>query len=161
MKRKDRDGFALATTSLYRDCFSLHFELNLSNIVDNRNRCLQLPITLMYRLRTVKKLDLAVLTTSRTHMLVGARSGPTHEHARSHGARRSSMQHLLRRAVRPVRGTGQTGRRAQRRRSDEHSPGRDPVGASAYRVALGLVGQLERPQTPWRREKNSMSRLEK
>ena len=61
----------------------------------------------------------------------------------------------------PVRGTGQTGRRAQRRRSDERSPGRDPVGASACRVALGSAGQIGRPQTPWRREKNSMSRLEK
>ena len=42
------------------------------------------------------------------------------------------MQHLLRGAVRPVIWTGQTGRRAERRRSDERSPGRDPVGASAY-----------------------------
>ena len=48
------------------------------------------------------------------------------------------MQHLLRGAVRPVRGTGQTGRRAERRRSYERSPGRDPVGASACRVALRL-----------------------
>ena len=68
MKQKDRDGFALATTSLYRDCFSLHFELNLSNVVDDQNRCLQLLITLMYRLGAVEKLDLTVLTTSRTHM---------------------------------------------------------------------------------------------
>ena len=68
VKRKDRDGFALATTSLYRDCFSLHFELNLSNVVDDQNRCLQLLITLMYRLGAVEKLDLTVLTTSRTHM---------------------------------------------------------------------------------------------
>ena len=68
------------------------------------------------------------------------------------------MQHLLRGAV---RGTGQTGRRAERRRSYERSPGRDPIGASACRVALGLAGQLGRPQMPWRREKNSMSRLEK
>ena len=57
--------------------------------------------------------------------------------------------------------TGQTGRRAQRRRSDERSPGRDPVGTSACRVALGSAGQLGRPQTPWRREKYSMSKLEK
>jgi len=34
---------------------------------------------------------------------VGANLGPTHERARSRGARRGSMQHLLRRAVRPVR----------------------------------------------------------
>ena len=71
------------------------------------------------------------------------------------------MQHLLRGAVRPVKGTGQTGRRAQRRRSDERSLGRDPVGASARRVALGSAGQLGRPQMPWRREKNSILRLEK
>ena len=31
----------------------------------------------------------------------------------------SSLQRLLRGAVRPVRGTGQTGRREERRRSDE------------------------------------------
>ncbi|KAG2634163.1 hypothetical protein PVAP13_2NG533106 [Panicum virgatum] len=42
------------------------------------------------------------------------------------------LQRLLRGAVRPVRGTGQTGRRAERRRSDERSPRRDPVGASAH-----------------------------
>ena len=71
------------------------------------------------------------------------------------------MQHLLRRAVRPVRGTGQTGRRAERRRSYERSPGRDPVGASACRVALGSADQLGRPQTPWRREKNILLMLEK
>ena len=36
-----------------------------------------------------------------------------------------------------------------------------PGGTGACRVALGSAGQLGRPQTPWRREKNSMSRLEK
>ena len=118
--------------------------------MDNRNRCLQLPITLMYRLRTVKKLDLAVLTTSRTHMLVGARSGPTHEHARSHGARRSSMQHLLRRAVRPVKGIGQTGHRGESAKSDERSPGRDSVRAGARIVVLGSAGHLERLKTSQR-----------
>ena len=51
----------------------------------------------------------------------------THDRARSLGARRGSLQHLLRGAVRPVWETGQTGRRVERRRSDEHSPGRDPV----------------------------------
>jgi len=45
----------------------------------------------------------------------------THDRARSLGARRGSLQHLLRGAVRPVRETGQTGRRVERRRSDEHS----------------------------------------
>ena len=87
--------------------------------------------------------------------------GPTHNRARSRGMRRSSLQHLLRGAVRPVRETGQIGRRAERRRSDDRSPGRDPVRANTRRVALGLAGQLGRPQMPWRREKNSMSRLEK
>ena len=62
------------------------------------------------------------------------------------------MQHLLRGAVRPVRGVGQIGRRAERRRSDERSHGRDPIGANARRVALDSAGQLVRPQTPWRRE---------
>ena len=71
------------------------------------------------------------------------------------------MQRLLCGEVRPVRGTGRTGRRAEQRRSDERSPERDPVGASARRVALGSAGQLGRPQMPWRREKNIMSRLEK
>ena len=78
-------------------------------------------------------------------LIVGAFYGPTHDRARSRDARRSSLQHLLRGEVRPVRGTGQTGRRAQRRRSDERSPGRDPVGESARRVALGSAGQLGRP----------------
>ena len=68
---------------------------------------------------------------------------------------------LLRGAVRPVRGTGQTGRRAERRRSNERSPGRDSDVESARRVALGSAGQLGRSQMPWRQEKNSMSRLEK
>ena len=36
--------------------------------MDDRNCCFQLLITLMYRLRAVEKLDLVVLTTSRTHM---------------------------------------------------------------------------------------------
>ena len=34
------------------------------------------------------------------------------------------------------------------------------VGAGAPWVALGSAGQLEHLQTPWRRRKNSMSRLE-
>ena len=42
---------------------------------------------------------------------VDAFYGPTHDRARSRDARRSSLQHLLRGAVRPVRGTGQTGPR--------------------------------------------------
>ena len=46
---------------------------------------------------------------------VDAFYGPTHDRARSRDARRSSLQHLLREPVRPVRGTGQTGRRAERR----------------------------------------------
>ena len=50
---------------------------------------------------------------------VDAFYGPTHERARSRGARRGSLQCLLRGAVRPVRGTGPTDRRAERRRSDE------------------------------------------
>ena len=37
------------------------------------------------------------------------------------------MQRLLRKAVRPVRGTGQTGRRGRTAKSDERSPGRDPI----------------------------------
>ena len=77
--------------------------------------------------------------------IVDAFSGSIHERARSRGPRRGSLQRLLCGAVRPVRGTGQTGRRAERRRSDERSPGRDPAGASARRVALGLAGQLGRP----------------
>ena len=92
---------------------------------------------------------------------VDAFYGPTHDRARSRGARRSSLQHLLCGVVRPVRGTGQTGRRAERRRSVERSPGRDPVGASMRTVALGSAGQQEHLQMPWRREKNSMSRLKK
>jgi len=49
----------------------------------------------------------------------------------------------------PLAWSSQTGRRAERRRFDERSPGRDPIGASAHRVALGSAGQLGRPQTPW------------
>jgi hypothetical protein len=79
---------------------------------------------------------------------------PTHR-ARSRGARRSSLHCFLRGAVRPVIWTGQTGRRVERRRSDERSPGRDPVGASAHRVALGSAGQLGHRQTPWKRRKNA------
>jgi hypothetical protein len=52
-------------------------------------------------------------------VVVGARSGPTHERAQSSSARRNSVQHLLRGAVRPVRGTGQTGRRGESAKSDE------------------------------------------
>ena len=38
--------------------------------------------------------------------LVDAFYGPTYDRARSRGARRSSLQHVLRGALRPVRGTG-------------------------------------------------------
>ena len=65
---------------------------------------------------------------------VDAFYGPTHDRARLRDTRRSSLQHLQRGAVRPVRGTGQTGRRAERRRSYERSPGRDPSGQA--RVGL-------------------------
>jgi hypothetical protein len=37
--QKDRDGFVFVTTSLYQDCFYLHFWMNLSSVVDDRNRC--------------------------------------------------------------------------------------------------------------------------
>ena len=110
---------------------------------------------------------MTVFDSASTHSMlalmepVDAFYGATHERARSRGARRGSLQHLLRGAVRPVRGTGQTCRRAERRRSDERSLGRDPIGASARRVALSSTSQLGRPQTPWRQEKNIMSRLEK
>ena len=77
---------------------------------------------------------------------VGAFSGPTHKHARSCNARRSSMQRLLREAVRPVRGTGQSGCRGEMARSDERSPGRDPVRASTRMGVLGSVGHLGRLQ---------------
>ena len=61
--------------------------------------------------------------------------------------------------------TGLVGRsdrfcRGARQRSNERSGGRDPVRASAPWVALDSAGQLGRPQTPWRREKNSILRLE-
>jgi hypothetical protein len=38
--KKDQDGFASVTTSLYRDSFHLHFWMNLSKVVDDRNWCL-------------------------------------------------------------------------------------------------------------------------
>ena len=90
--------------------------------------------------------------------IVGANLEPTQECARSRGARRGSMQRLLRKAVRPVRGTGQTGRRGEAAKSNERSPGRDPVRASACRVVLGSAGHLERLQTSRRRRKNSKYR---
>ena len=68
---------------------------------------------------------------------VGATLGPTHERARTRGVRRGSMQRPPRRAVRPVRGTSQTGSRGEMAKSDERSPGRDPVVANARRVAIG------------------------
>ena len=56
-----------------------------------------------------KKLMRACLVEST----VDAYSGSTHERVRSRGTRRVSLQHLLRGADRLVRGTGQTGRRAE------------------------------------------------
>ena len=52
-------------------------------------------------------------------------------------------------------------RRGARRRSNERSSGKDPIRASAPWVALDSAGQLGRPQTPWRQEKNNILRLEK
>ena len=46
---------------------------------------------------------------------VGPFYGATHDRTRLRGARRNSLQHLLRGAVRPVRETGQTGRCVERR----------------------------------------------
>ena len=86
---------------------------------------------------------------------VGAILGPTHERARTRGVRRGSMQRPLRRVVRPVRGTGQTGRRGRMAKSDERSPGRDPIRASARRVVIGSASHLERLQTSRIRRKNS------
>jgi hypothetical protein len=37
--QKDRDGFVFVTTSLYRDCFHLHFWMNLRSVVDDQNWC--------------------------------------------------------------------------------------------------------------------------
>jgi hypothetical protein len=88
--------------------------------------------------------------------------GSTHERAKSsRGARRSSLQRLLRGAVRSVKGTGQTGRQGESAKSDERSPGRDPVRASTHRVVLGSAGHLERLQTSRRRRNNSRWRLKK
>ena len=79
---------------------------------------------------------------------VDAFLGPTHECTRTCGTRRSSLQHLLRRPVRSVVGTGQTGfAGVNRRRNNEHSSVKDPVGTSASRVTLGSAGHLERPQS--------------
>ena len=86
---------------------------------------------------------------------VGAILGPTHESARTRGVRRGSMQRPPRRAVRPVRGTGQIGRRGEAAKSDERLPGREPVKAGALRVVLGSAGHLERLQTSRRRRKNN------
>ena len=44
------------------------------------------------------------LLTALINIGVDAFYGPTHDRARSRGARRGSLQHLLRGAVRPVRG---------------------------------------------------------
>ena len=51
-------------------------------------------------------------------------------------------------AVRPVH-------RRKMAKSDERSPGRDPVRAGARRVVLGLAGYLESLQISRRRRKNS------
>ena len=64
------------------------------------------------------------------------------------------MQRLLRGAVRPVKETGQTGRRGEAAKSDERSPGRDPVRTGARRVVLESAGHLEYLQTLSRRRKN-------
>ena len=51
-------------------------------------------------------------------------------------------------SVRPIWWTGQTGLvEATRQGSNERLPGRDPVGAGAPWVALGLAGQLGHLQT--------------
>ena len=67
---------------------------------------------------------------------------------------------LLRRAVRPVKETGQTGRRLRSATTDERSPGRDPVMTSERRVVLESADHLECLHTPRRRKKNSKWRLE-
>ena len=62
------------------------------------------------------------------------------------------MQRLMHGAARPVKVESAT--------TDERSPGRDPVRASARRVVLGSAGHLERLQTSRRRRKNNIWRLE-
>ena len=47
------------------------------------------------------------------------------------------MQHLLRGAVRPIRDTGQAGRRGESAKSDERLSERDPVREGARNVVLG------------------------
>ena len=71
------------------------------------------------------------------------------DRAASDGTVAASMLGL----VRPVR-------RCRTAKSDERSPGRDPIRAGACRVALGSVGHLECLQTSQRRKKNSRWRLE-
>ena len=82
---------------------------------------------------------------------VGTNLGPTHERAASNDTDAAPML----RAVRQVRGAGQTGRRGESAKSDERSPGRDPVRACTRRVVLGSSDHLERIQTSRRRRKNS------
>jgi len=98
---------------------------------------------------------------------VGAQSEPTYDCARTRGARRSVMQPSYversdrsKGAVRPFLGTGQTGRQWESATTDERSPGRDPVRASARRIVLRSTCHLECLQTSRRRKKNSRWRLE-
>ena len=73
-----------------------------------------------------------------------------HDRAASDGTVAASMLGL----VRPVR-------RCRTAKSDERSPGRDPIRAGTRRIVLGSAGHLERLQTSRRRRKNSRWRLKK
>ena len=75
-----------------------------------------------------------------------------HDRAASDGTDATPML----KAVRPVRPV----RRRKTAKSDERSPGRDPVRAGARRVVLGSAGHLERLQTSRRRRKNNRLGLE-
>ena len=88
---------------------------------------------------------------------VDANLGPTHTNALDRAASDGRNVAPMLRAVRPIRGTGQTSSPAK---SDEHSPGRDPVRADTRRVVLGSAGHIERLQTSRRRRKNSRKWLE-
>ena len=94
------------------------------------------------------------ITTREDFIGFDANSGPTYDRTRTCSTQRRFLQRL--REIRSDRFGGRLDRfrREARRRSNERSPGRDPVRASAPWIALGSAGQLGHPLTPWRQETN-------
>ena len=66
--KKRKIEISLHLSPHHETAFHVHLELNLSNVVDDQNHVVQLLITLL-KLHLVEKLDLTVLTASRSQQL--------------------------------------------------------------------------------------------